>query len=341
MSNATKFYLWKRGECYYIGFKGTTGKISWKSTGCRFKSEALKELTKFKQGFSSQPKEKSLSQFSQEFLTYASSAYARGTCDIFAIGLKHLMATSGDCGLSQLTMQHIDKYKTKRLQEVKPNSVNAEVRGLRAILNIALRWKLVTENPFANVQLVDVPEMQPSYFSKEDFQRLLSVIKEGWLRDLVLFSVSTGMRRGEVLNLQWNSIDMERRQAIIQSTATFKTKKGKRRTIPINETACLILHSRFAKSTCPYVFFLNDGKVKESYVSHKIKDYIREAGLSEELHWHSLRHTTATWLVQDGVSLYQVQKLLGHSSPQTTEIYSHLATSDLQATVNRIAITVN
>jgi site-specific recombinase XerD len=62
------------------------------------------------------------------------------------------------------------------------------------------------------------------------------------------------------------------------------------------------------------------------------------AGLAEELKFHSLRHTFATWLIQESASLYELQKLLGHSDIKTTQMYAHLSASDLHATVNRISL---
>ena len=60
--------------------------------------------------------------------------------------------------------------------------------------------------------------------------------------------------------------------------------------------------------------------------------------LNNKLHFHSLRHTFATWLVQDGVNIYEVQKLLGHSSVKVTEIYSHLVANELHNAVNKLSI---
>jgi site-specific recombinase XerD len=80
----------------------------------------------------------------------------------------------------------------------------------------------------------------------------------------------------------------------------------------------------------------------DRWVSHKFKYYVYEARFSDDrLHFHSLRHTFASWLVQDGVSLYEVQKLLGHSSIAVTQVYSHLQPEQLHATVNRLKVGLN
>ena len=85
-----------------------------------------------------------------------------------------------------------------------------------------------------------------------------------------------------------------------------------------------------------HVFEFNGHKVNKSHVAHRFRQYRKDAGLEDGVTFHSLRHTFATWLVQKGVSIFEVQKLLGHSDIKVTQIYSHLAASDLHGTVNRI-----
>lgn len=337
----THLSLFKRSNGFWYIIYDEGGRQRWKSTGVTLKSDALKKLTEFDELLRTKSVTKTLKQFTTEFLSYAKATYAKPTVDIFAIGLRHLLTISGDCLLTQLTPQHIDKYKSERLKAVTATTVNVEIRGLRAVMNIALRWKMVESNPFSGVQLLKVAEQAPTFFSKDDFQKLVSIISEGWLKEMVLLSALTGMRRGETINLRWQDVDLDRKLIHIQSNATFKTKKGKRRTIPISDVAYHLLNMRSKKSTCEYVFSLNEKRVNESFVSHKFKDYIRIAKLNDKLHWHSIRHSFASWLVQDGVSLYEVQRLLGHSDIAVTEVYSHLQPEQLHSTVNRIDIHFN
>jgi site-specific recombinase XerD len=249
-----------------------------------------------------------------------------------------LQAIAGDCPLRVLTPEHIDRYKTHRLGQVSPVSVNVELRALRSAMSTAMRWKLIDANPFANIRLVKTPDAVPSFLSKADFQKLLSVTREAWLRDIVTFAVLTGMRRSEIVNVRWRDIDLERRTVRIESKPDFVAKCGKVRTVPLNNVLVQFLQGKAGRSTSEYVFSLNGQRIAGDYVSHKFKSSIMDAGLSESLHFHSLRHTFATWLVQDGVSIYEVQKLLGHSSVVVTQIYSHLAASEMHETVNRIVL---
>ena len=248
---------------------------------------------------------------------------------------------AGDIPLPSLTMQHLDNFKIKRLIEVSAVTVNRELQALRASMNTAVSWKFIEINPFSKMKQLNIPEQQPKYFSKIDFQKLIFMINENWLKEIIVFAVLTGMRRGEILNLRWQDIDLQQKTIHIQSNPTFRTKQGKHRVIPMNEIVFNLLTGRKVNSSCEYTFHLDGRKINDDYVTKKLKRYIRDSHLDGRLHFHSLRHTFATWLVQGGVNIYEVQKLLGHSSVKVTEVYSHLAASELHGAVNKITLPLN
>jgi site-specific recombinase XerD len=342
MPNSPKLYLYKRcNGFYYIGHF-LSGRLRWKSTGKKKKSDALKVLLQFEKLVKEKSNEQSLSKLTTEFLSYAKGNYAKNTLALYKIALEHLLSVTGDCALSFITPKHIDYYKINRLKAVSAVTVNIELESLRAFFNTAIRWKYLDVNPCNCVAFVREPEQVPTFLTKEDFEKLLSLIKEQWLREIVIFAVITGLRRGEIVNLKWSDIDLERKLLNVQSSPNFSTKLGKRRTIPLSEVAFHLLQSRFGKGTSEFVFSLNDQKISEGWLTHKFKYYVYEAKLNnDKLHFHSLRHTFASWLVQDGVSLYEVQKLLGHSNISVTQVYSHLQPETLHSTVNRISIPLN
>ena len=341
MPEPTKFSLFKRSNGFYYILFEEDGRKRWKSTKCSLKSGALKTLIEFRQLLKTKPKAVTLSRFTSNYLEYARVNHAKGTVDIATIALKHLKAIVGDCLLTNVTPQHLDQYKSKRLGEVSPVSVNVELRALRAIMNVALRWRLLEGNPFAGMQLVRTPERPPSYLSKDDFQKLVSLIKDHWLKEVIVFAVLTGMRRAEIVNLRWENVDLGRKLIHVQSNGSFKTKQGKRRIIPIGDVTYHLLCSKLGRRLDEYVFLHRGRRIAESWLSHRFKHCVRSAGLPDGLHFHSLRHTFASWLVQDGVSLYEVQKLLGHSSILVTQVYSHLQPEQLHETVNRLKIGLN
>ena len=331
------FLFRRRNGIWYIVYC-LDGKRKWKSTGVTHKRDAQKILQEFDPENKAPIRKRKLSGFTEEFLSFADATYAHSTCNIYRVSLRYLREITGDCSLSDVSQRHVDFFKAKRIKYSSPGSVNDELRSLRTIFNYAVRWKLIANNPFTNFQQLPVPEMPPIYFTKEEFRVFLSAIKEEWFKEIIIFTVLTGMRRGEVSNLHWSDIDLEKKLVHIHSTPTFRSKWGKQRIIPLNDQLVEALKGRKSEDANSYVFTLQGQRVKEGYLSHRFRDYIKEWGIQKKLHFHSLRHTHATWLVQNKVSIYEVQKLLGHSSIEMTQKYSHLVSSELHDAVNKISI---
>jgi integrase len=258
--------------------------------------------------------------------------------------LQRFQAICGDIVLERINARHWDTYRIKRLEKVTPTSVNIELRALKAFLNTCVRWGILEHSPFNRQPFASVSQTSPLFFTKEDFQKLLGAIKESWLRDAVCFTVATGLRCGELINLRWEDVDLQRRIFTVQSNPTFKTKQGKKRTLPLNEMAYNLLSLRHSQSIGEYVFTVKGKQIAESLISHAFKRAVRtkEIGLNDRLHWHSLRSSFATWLVIDGCSIYAVSKLLGYSSVAITQKhYAHLATENLYSDVNKISVSMN
>lgn len=175
---------------------------------------------------------------------------------------------------------------------VSPISVNVELMGLRAVFNVALRWRLIEKNPFSKMELVRTP---PAFFSKEDFQRLISFVEEPWLKEIIIFAAVTGMRRGETLNLRWENVDLTRKLIHIHCNPTFKTKQGKQRSIPLNDVAFNLLTMRHTRSLSDYGFTINGKIILGNSLTKAFKHYVRMVGLNDKLHFHNLRHTLACW----------------------------------------------
>lgn len=327
---------------YYLWFRNERGKRQKISTRCRLKTDALGFLQSFKIERNSNKQAKIFSNFKDEFLQYAQAHLSRGTVIIYRSSLDNFQYIASDPPLSSITPKHLDMYKIERLKKIAPVTVNIELRALRAAFNTAVRWKLLESTPFKGTKFVPLPEQVPAFFSKVDFQRLISVIEEGWLREVVIFATLTGLRRSEITHLKWSDVDFQRKLVNVQSTPTFRTKMGKRRVVPLNETGIYLLKSRHGKDMSDHVFTLNGKKINEGWLTHKFKYYVYECRFANDrLHFHSLRHTFASWLVQDGCSIYVVKELLGHSDVKTTQVYSHLSGSELHHEVNKISILLN
>jgi integrase len=330
--------LFKRSNgIYYISYLHN-GKRRWKSTGESDRRLAMRALEQLDRSPAPRRHSPLLSEFRTELLASIRATFTPGTVLIYELALKRLQECLGDLPLQEISVRHVDLYKSRRAPEVSPVTLNIELRTFRAAFNRALSWELIERSPFAGVTQMRVPSTQPLHLSREGFTALLKVIDEDWFRDLVTIAVCTGLRRGELLNVQWADIDFEHNSLLVQSSGDFRTKFGKRRLLPINATVSAILASTPFEKRTGYVFNDHGKKLLESTITHKFKCYVRKAGIDNRLHFHSLRHTFATWLVKSGVNLYEVQKLLGHSSIKVTEVYAHLVPNELHACVGKIEL---
>jgi integrase len=238
--------------------------------------------------------------------------------------------------INALSQRHVDTFKTKRLGEVSRVTVNIELRSLRAAFYTAVRWKVMCDNPFRDVKQCHIEESTPTYLSRDEFEALVKAVKMPWLRDLIIVAAYSGMRRGELVQLRWTDVDLENQTIQVRSHGKIRTKYGKIRTVPINPDVRKAMLRRKEQKDSDFVFHSHGHPIDGRHLSRMFKRYVRRAGLNDKFHFHSLRHSFGSWLVQSNASLYQVQKLLGHSNIRVTEMYSHLVPADLRETVNRL-----
>jgi integrase len=143
------------------------------------------------------------------------------------------------------------------------------------------------------------------------------------------------MRLGEICNLSWEDLDFENRIIRIRNRDSFKVKGGHPRTIPMH--AFIYREFNSLKHRSGYIFLNKKGLPQSSKnISRRFKKYVRKSGLSDEVHFHSLRHTCASLLIQEKTPIYEVQKLLGHKSISTTQIYAHLENEHLRQSLDRL-----
>ena len=339
------FSLFKlsRSGIWYIQYTDSNGVRKHKSTKCARRADAVKKLSDFKSFIEAKPKKKTipLSAFIADYIKHIQAGHSENTARSYALSLKTFVQIIGDLSLKSITPRHWDAYKTARLSQKKVavSTVNIELRSLRAAFSTAARWELIAKNPFMGLSLVSVPKKTPAFLTIQDAERLLVAIKENWFRDVVIFAINTGLRRGELLSLRWKDVDQQLQIARITNREDFTTKSGEERIVSLNDAALSVLNRRRQSPLCDYIFTDDKGvPLTPDTVSHKFKRVIRAAKLPEALHLHSLRHSFASLLVGSGTSLFTVSKLLGHSSTKTSEIYSHLLPQHMQKEVDKITI---
>jgi site-specific recombinase XerD len=145
----------------------------------------------------------------------------------------------------------------------------------------------------------------------------------------------------ELLTLRWSQIDFKEKVLILDNQ--FSITKSKRvRAIPLNLSALQIftkleINSRNNTDANNLIFSQNGHIINPGFIGRSFKGYVLKAGLNPKLHWHSLRHTCASWLIQKGVPIFNIQHILGHADIKTTAIYSHIRNEDLSEALGRIS----
>ncbi|MEW5844191.1 MAG: site-specific integrase [Bacteroidota bacterium] len=178
--------------------------------------------------------------------------------------------------------------------------------------------------------------------SEDELLIILTNTPYQYLQDIFIVGFYTGLRLGELINMQWSWIDFFQSagggQITVKCTDDFLTKSKKERIIPMSEKVRSILISRFNNSQHKpneVVFYrIKERKLHQETISKQFKYAVRKSNLNDRIHFHSLRHSFASLLVQRGVSLYVVKELLGHENLATTQIYSHLQQQNLRDAVN-------
>jgi integrase len=181
-------------------------------------------------------------------------------------------------------------YKLQRLAAVKPVSVNAELRHIKAAFSFAVDIGMLQSNPAHKVRLCKIVQNNHRMFLDQgEIERLKTACDaDPDLRRMVDFTLRTGLRRGEITSLQWRDIDFERKVIKVRNKESFRTKSGKNREVPMNDQVEAILIAMAKQIRDP-----NDHVFKYSYwwFSKKFDRAVLAAGLPKETTIHTLRHT--------------------------------------------------
>jgi integrase len=276
-----------------------------------------------------------------EVLAVTAVEKSPGTTRSYSLAARNFIGILSDMPLEQLTSKHVSDFKIRRMQTVSPASVNVDLAALKAMFTVLMQWEWLVKNPFLNVKLVRIPETETQFLTEEMIRTVLASMTNEHLKQVVTFAYYTGCRLNEILHIKWGDIDWANARIIVRNTASFTTKSRKNRTLPLHPDLGKLLQGISRYGVGEYVFCNKAGEMLRSdTISHQFKRALRQNKMSEALHFHSLRHSFASILVQKGTPIYQVSKLLGHSSVKVTERYAHLYAEDGGKYVDQINIGV-
>jgi len=335
-------YVDRRNNIYYIRYKDSAGKWKRKSCGKNMTKREAEYLAK---------------QYSAKELNYYHKAPIRVLNEsIFdalnefrdkVLGREHKSINSIQREQTVLDnfRAYLNNAQVKRFDEVNaneyfdarkasgaaPKTLKEEKRVLSKFYRFAISSHYTEINPVAEVVTPKLVQKHPRFFSKEELDQIYAASKEPY-KSIFQFMANTGLRSGEIANLQWNDWNRELNKLTIrivegdrkERRAGNKTKREGM--IPLNTKAVDILKALEAEKRHPQYIFTNGigNQIDNDNIYRVFKPILRKLSINDGT-VHTFRHTFASHLAIKGISLYVIKELLRHKSIKETEIYAHLS----------------
>ncbi|WGK64956.1 tyrosine-type recombinase/integrase [Croceiramulus getboli] len=231
-----------------------------------------------------------------------------------------------DVPLDQIDDTHVRKFIEAYLVP-RGYSVSTHRQFISAIKHFAFFYPDCLVDP-GNLQRPKASKYLPTVLSEQEVIRLLQVTRNLKHRMAIAMLYSAGLRISELLQMELSNLDLDRRQVII------KQAKGRKDRVVVLAASVLPLLKNYLRSYQPRHYLIenpNGGPYNDGSVRQFLKQQVKRAGITKKVTPHTLRHSYATHLIEQGVGLRHVQELLGHAKPETTMIYTHIARKDLLA----------
>ena len=237
--------------------------------------------------------------------------------------------------LEGLDLEAIDRERIESLiqrgvaEGVRNATVNRRIQLLRTILRKAvLDWEWLDKLP--RFRILKEPKGRVRFLTVDEERRLMSELPPH-LQAMAAFSLCTGLRQGNVKNLRWSQVDLERQAAWVKAE---EAKAGKAISVPLTSDAVAVLRGQLGQH--PEYVFTYDGMPVTQVGTKAWRGALKRAGI-EDFHWHDLRHTWASRHVQNGTPLMALQALGGWSDAEMVQRYAHLTADHLASYAQRVA----
>ena len=256
---------------------------------------------------------------------------------------KHLNPFFGKNPLDKITALQIEEFKSKKQASGLSNkSINNILGILGKCLKTAQEWEIIDKIP--KIKPLKVAPKDPVYLNEKDYNKLLETSKDqGMFYEMLLFTLRTGVRIGELLALEWPDINFDEKTVTIKRNIVNghigSPKSNKYRTIYLTQD---IIDSLLERIQNKGLVFPNiDGSYRtRSSCRHKLERTCKKANI-KKIGWHGLRHSFASQLATNGVSLKTIQELLGHSDLKMVQRYAHLEPITLKEAIRTLEPKVN
>ncbi len=244
----------------------------------------------------------------------------------------------GNRRLTEISRQQVQLFHTAVLdQGLSPATADHHVKLIRHALNLAVEWSMLDKNPTSKVPLFMVDNKVEHYLDEAELEGLLAVLRTDANRticNVAMFLLSTGCRLNEALRATWAQIDRGTRVWRIPAS---NSKSKKIRSVPLNDSALEVLSGLDTEGEFEHLF-VNRQTGKPYGTIMKVWSRLRAKAGLPHLRIHDLRHQYASFLVNSGRTLYEVQQILGHSDPSVTQRYAHLSSKSLQEAASTASV---
>ncbi len=279
------------------------------------------------------------SNYSKLAKTYTSylkgKRYSKSTIESYSFLVSDYLLFHNDLPLSSLDAKSVERY-IESVFVIRNYSISTQ-RQLISALKLFKRF--CAEVPYDNLEL-ERPKKDrklPTVLSKEAVIDIIRMTRNLKHRAVIALIYSCGLRVSELINLELRHIDIQRRQLLI------KNAKGRKDRYVIIAESFMPLLQNYLNTYQPHRYFvegLNGGVYSAGSIRKFLKDACKRAGIEKRVTPHTLRHSYATHLLENGIDLRYIQELLGHARPETTMIYTHVAKKDLLAIESPLDIAV-
>ena len=316
MAKIKEIYRKRKGRAFLHDYRDYRGKRHRELIEVETRREAEEiasivesKTAEIRRGLRPPPRKRTIwNDFEMRILTYYEKNRAWSTTKRVQDCLRNAKRVWKKDHLQDITIQDVENFNIERLKKVKPATIRLEFRTLKAVFNLAIKWKLIKENPISEVSLPRGPDLKVRRLKENEIVNLLKIVDDRGWQDIINVYLNTGARREELLppKFTWDNVNFDARKI------TFHGKGGKTRWVPMNGTVIEILGRRKSEgNNLPFDF-------KHDTVSHKVKRYMIRAGISDAS-LHSIRKTFGSKLIESGTDIYTVSRLLGHYSVMVTE----------------------
>jgi integrase len=242
--------------------------------------------------------------------------------------LKWLHSVLGELMLDEVTLDVISRIKEARLKEAGKSTANRFLALVRSILKRAVEeWDWLDKAP--KVKLFKEPRGRVRFITPEQVQALLRELP-AHQRDMVLFTLQTGLRQANVLKLEWSQVNLEQAHMWVNAD---QSKNGEPIAVPLNREALAVLHRQLGKH--PARVFTLAGQPIANANTRAWRNALKRAGI-EDFRWHDLRHTWCSWHRMLGTPTHELQQLGGWKTGAMVERYAHLASDHLAKAAARL-----